>query len=71
MWIMLTDSFYDRVMRRFDRTRSDRLNFDDYVFLCVMLQKLTSVFKEKDRERRGKVTVSYEDFLIMVFDAKV
>lgn len=31
-----------------------------------MLQKLTQVFKEKDTQRRGQVTITYEDFMLMV-----
>jgi hypothetical protein len=60
-----------RSLTRFDRTKKGQIHFDDFVQLCVQLQTLTAVFREKDVGRKGKIIVNYEDFLLMVFQAQL
>lgn len=67
----LSDRFYDMMIVRFDRSHQGRLYFDDYIQLCVMLQTLTSAFREKDIERKGHIRLTYEEFLIMIFNTRI
>ena len=37
------------------------MKFDDFIQCCVTLQTLTEGFKQRDTQRSGVVTLSYED----------
>ena len=65
----LSDNFYQLVMRKYDQDRKGSINFDDFIHLCVTLQKLTNSFRQKDTDTDGIIRVTYEDFLLMVFNA--
>ncbi|CAD5209513.1 unnamed protein product [Bursaphelenchus xylophilus] len=67
----LSDQFYDLLLKKFDRTHSNRIIFDDFIQLCVVLQTLTASFRDKDADRDGFITVHYEEFLQMVFSLKL
>ncbi|PAV80403.1 hypothetical protein WR25_03568 [Diploscapter pachys] len=41
----LSDQFYNLLMMKFDRTHTNRINFDDFIQLCVVLQTLTAAFR--------------------------
>lgn len=58
-------------MLKFDRTHTHRVNFDDFIQLCVVLQTLTASFREKDTDRDGFITVGFEEYLTMVFSSKI
>ncbi|CDW57581.1 Programmed cell death protein 6 [Trichuris trichiura] len=59
--------FYEVLLRKFDRSATGNVKFDDFIHLCVVLQVLTASFRERDTDLDGWVTVSYEEFLTMVF----
>ncbi|EYC28851.1 hypothetical protein Y032_0007g3458 [Ancylostoma ceylanicum] len=67
----LSDQFYNILMLKFDRTHTGRINFDDFIQLCVVLQTLTAAFRDKDTDRDGVITIRYEEFLTMVFSLQM
>uniref|UniRef100_A0A915IUW7 EF-hand domain-containing protein n=1 Tax=Romanomermis culicivorax TaxID=13658 RepID=A0A915IUW7_ROMCU len=67
----LSDPFYGMLMRKFDRSATGNINFDDFVQLCVVLQTLTAAFRQKDADLDGVITIRYEEFLSMVFSLKL
>ncbi|XGW19973.1 hypothetical protein V3C99_003641 [Haemonchus contortus] len=68
----LSDQFYNILMMKFDRTHTGHVNFDDFIQLCVVLQTLTAafrdsnLFRDKDMDRDGIITIRYEEFLTMI-----
>ncbi|XP_065193305.1 sorcin-like [Sycon ciliatum] len=64
----LSMEFCKLCVRRYDRTSATTMKFDDFIQCCVTLQTLTEGFKQRDTQRNGNVTLSYEDFLLMVLD---
>lgn len=67
----LSENFINILLRKFDRTHSGRVIFDDFVQLCVVLQTLTAAFRDKDTDRDGYINIAYEEFLTMVFSLKM
>ncbi|VDM96454.1 unnamed protein product [Thelazia callipaeda] len=67
----LSDRFIDLLMTKFDRTHTHRINFDDFIQLCVVLQTLTAAFRDKDSDRDGFITIGYEEYLFMVFTSQI
>ncbi|KAL3089251.1 hypothetical protein niasHS_006972 [Heterodera schachtii] len=48
-------NFYCTLLRKYDRTMSDRLHFDDFIYLCLVLQQLTTPFRDRDFDQKGKI----------------
>ncbi|XP_064299261.1 programmed cell death protein 6 isoform X2 [Phalacrocorax carbo] len=63
----LSDQFYDILIRKFDRQARGQVAFDDFIQCCVVLQRLTDVFRRYDTDQDGWIQVSYEQYLSMVF----
>ncbi|RLW13061.1 hypothetical protein DV515_00000069 [Chloebia gouldiae] len=63
----LSDQFYDILIRKFDRQGKGQVAFDDFIQCCVVLQRLTDVFRRYDTDQDGWIQVSYEQYLSMVF----
>ncbi|XP_077982459.1 programmed cell death protein 6-like [Glandiceps talaboti] len=65
-----SDYFYDILVRKFDRRGRGDIAFDDFIQCCVVIQTLTQSFQRFDTSRNGQITISYEQFLSMVFSIK-
>ncbi|XP_063594162.1 programmed cell death protein 6-like isoform X1 [Penaeus indicus] len=65
-----SDKFYDVLMQRFDRTGRGGVYFDDFIQCCIVLHTLTQAFSQYDQDRDGVITISYEQFLHMVFSIR-
>ena len=48
------------IVRVFDRTSANTIDFDDFIQVCVMLRTLTDKFRAKDRNQNGFVQLHYE-----------
>ncbi|CAL4071260.1 unnamed protein product, partial [Meganyctiphanes norvegica] len=66
-----SDQFYDVLLKRFDRSNKGVIFFDDFIQCSVVLHTLTAAFSQLDTDRDGFITVSYEQFLQMVFSIRV
>jgi len=66
----LSDSFYELLIRKFDRVNRGSIAFDDFIQCCVVLQTLTSSFRQYDTDQDGWITIAYEQFLTLVFNVK-
>lgn len=43
-----------------------KISLDQYLVICIQIQKFTDEFKQRDSRFSGKVELGYEDFLEMV-----
>uniref|UniRef100_A0A3Q3VV48 EF-hand domain-containing protein n=1 Tax=Mola mola TaxID=94237 RepID=A0A3Q3VV48_MOLML len=64
----LSDHFYGTLIEKFDRQRKGQVAFDDFIQCCIVLQRLTDVFRRYDTDQDGWIQVSYEQYLSMVFN---
>uniref|UniRef100_A0A3B5L7R4 Programmed cell death 6 n=1 Tax=Xiphophorus couchianus TaxID=32473 RepID=A0A3B5L7R4_9TELE len=64
----LSDQFYGTLIEKFDRQRKGQVAFDDFIQCCIVLQRLTDVFRRYDTDQDGWIHVSYEQYLSMVFN---
>ncbi|CAL8398320.1 unnamed protein product [Arctogadus glacialis] len=64
----LSDQFYGTLIEKFDRQRKGQVAFDDFIQCCIVLQRLTDVFRRYDTDQDGWIQVSYEQYLSMVFN---
>ncbi|KAK2193546.1 hypothetical protein NP493_10g05038 [Ridgeia piscesae] len=66
----LSDAFYNLLVRKFDRQGRQTVAFDDFIQCCVVLQTLTSSFRQYDTNQSGVISVGYEQFLTLVFSVR-
>lgn len=61
----LSDRFYDLLIRKFDRSGSAAIRFDDFIQCCIVIQTLTNSFQKFDTNHNGWITIDYEQFLTL------
>jgi len=66
----ISDRIITILMRRFDRTGTGEVRFDDFIQLCTVLRMLTDGFQRHDRNLNGWVDLDYEQFLTLVFSLR-
>ncbi|KAJ8413233.1 hypothetical protein AAFF_G00092290 [Aldrovandia affinis] len=49
----LSDQFYCTLIEKFDRQRKGQVAFDDFIQCCIVLQRLTDVFRRYDTDQDG------------------
>lgn len=67
MGYRLSETFIQITMAKFDPEKRGNLRFDDFIRLCCILNSLTTSFAVHDPQRQGRINVTYEEFLTMVF----
>ncbi|XP_062500675.1 programmed cell death protein 6-like [Corticium candelabrum] len=65
-----SDPFYSTLVRRFDRSGRGSITFDDFIQCCVTVQMLTDAFRNYDTRQTGWITITYEQFLTLIFHQK-
>ncbi|XP_048448635.1 programmed cell death protein 6-like [Rhincodon typus] len=63
----LSDQFYHVLLNKFDRQGRGQVAFDDFIQCCIVLQRLTDLFRRYDTDQDGWIQISYEQYLNMVF----
>lgn len=53
-------------------TRSDAahksISVDQFIVLCVQIQRFTEAFRRKDLQQNGTITINFEDFLAVALE---
>lgn len=39
------------------------MSVDQFIVICVQIQRFTEAFRQRDREMKGSITIGFEDFL--------
>ncbi len=47
----------------YDKGGRGQMSFDLFVQSCIILKRMTDVFKKYDEDRDGYITLSFEEFL--------
>ena len=71
MGYRLSEAFANCVVQRFDYKTRRSLTLDNFIHACVTVKTITDSFSAKDTERRGVITIQYEELLTMVMGSKV
>ncbi|KAL8990359.1 MAG: hypothetical protein Q9177_000969 [Variospora cf. flavescens] len=59
----LSSTFVSLLYRTYEKNDNDRMSFDLFVQSCIVLKRMTDVFKKYDEDRDGYITLSFEEFL--------
>ena len=64
----LSPTFVTMLYRTYDKGGAGRMSFDLFVQSCIVLKRMTDVFKKYDEDRDGYITLSFEEFLTGEWD---
>ena len=59
----LSTNFVHMLYSTYDKGGEGRMSFDLFVQSCIILKRMTDVFKKYDEDRDGYITLSFEEFL--------
>ena len=59
----LSPSFVQLLYSTYDKGGQGKMSFDLFVQSCIILKRMTDVFKKYDEDRDGYITLSFEEFL--------
>ena len=59
----LSSTFVELLFKTYDKSGGNRMSFDLFVQSCIILKRMTDVFKKYDDDRDGYITLSFEEFL--------
>lgn len=69
----LSPKFTQNLFRQYahvSKTRESIMSFDMFVQSCINLKRMTEVFRVRDVQRTGMITLTFEDFLIAVMELR-
>ncbi|VVC40620.1 EF-Hand 1, calcium-binding site,EF-hand domain pair,EF-hand domain [Cinara cedri] len=66
----LNETTVTTMLQKFDRLGKGTVLFDDFIQCCIMLNNLTTAFRQFDTDQDGVVTLHYEQFVGLVFSVK-
>merc|ERR1711963_388264 len=68
MGYRFTPTFVQNILAKYD-SKTRRLTLDNFIVVCVNIQRLTDSFRSRDREMRGQAVMQYEDFIGLALGA--
>lgn len=68
MGYRLSNDFFKILLNKFDNESGKIITIDQFITICILIQNFTEEFKTKDIEKKGAITISYEDYLKILFN---
>jgi Ca2+-binding EF-hand superfamily protein len=69
MGYRFSQPFIDMLAGRFGDKGGKGLPVDGFIMSCILIQKFTEGFRQKDLQQQGVISIAYEDFLSMILTA--
>ncbi|XP_070161193.1 peflin isoform X2 [Polyergus mexicanus] len=63
MGYRLSPAFIEFLIKKSDLRNHQSITVDQFIVLCVQIQRFTEAFRTKDTDQTGTITISFEDFL--------
>lgn len=68
MGFNLSKEFYQFLINKYDPKERKLVTIDQFITICVLVQKFTENFKERDSQMTGYITISFEEYLKLLFE---
>ncbi|ORX85344.1 EF-hand [Anaeromyces robustus] len=67
--LQISDRIVQLLLKKYSRNYDGRtINFDQFINICISLNNITESFRYQDRNKQGKLYLSYEEFLVQVIN---
>ncbi|XP_026758159.2 peflin isoform X1 [Galleria mellonella] len=70
MGFRFTPEFINFLIKRSD-PKDGRVSVDQFIVLCVQIQRFTEAFRVRDTQQNGTVTIAFEDFLNVALSCSI
>jgi len=67
MGYKFTSHFVQNLLAKYD-SGSGKLTMDQFILICVRIQRLTNGFRSRDHAMQGTIILQYEDFIGLALD---
>ncbi|XP_058803461.1 peflin [Phymastichus coffea] len=71
MGYRFTPEFINFLIKRYDGNQNGNVTVDQFIVLCVQIQKFTEEFRRRDTELTGTINIGFEDFLGVALNCDV
>ncbi|XP_045482057.1 peflin-like [Harmonia axyridis] len=71
MGFRFTPQFIRSVVVRSDPKTHSRMTVDQFIIICVQIQRFTEAFRSRDINQQGQITIQFEDFLNVALSCSV
>ena len=71
MGYRFSQQFVDMLSAKFGVKTGAGIPVDGFIMACILIQKFTDGFRQKDAQQQGVITINYEDFLSVILNAWV
>lgn len=63
MGFRFTSEFVKFLLKKCDPQSHRQISVDQFIVLCVQIQRFTEAFRARDKEQKGFISIGFEDFL--------
>jgi len=63
-----SDRFYECIIKKFGGQDDNSIIFDNFLYVCIVLQTATTSFAQYDPGRKGEIKIGYDQFLCSVLN---
>lgn len=63
MGFRFSPEFVKSLIAKSDTTNHRLMSVDQFLVVCVQIQRFTEAFRQRDTERKGVISINFEDFL--------
>lgn len=63
MGFKFSPDFVKFLMAKSDLKNHQQMSVDQFIVVCIQIQRFTEAFRARDAEMKGVISISFEDFL--------
>lgn len=63
MGFRFSPEFVKFLIEKSDPENHKIMSVDQFIVVCVQVQRFTEAFRQRDKEMKGSITIGFEDFL--------
>lgn len=68
MGFRFSPEFIKFLIARSDLKNHQQISVDQFIVVCVQIQRLTEAFRVRDKEMKGSINIAFEDFLTVAIN---
>lgn len=71
MGFRFTPEFISFLVARSDMANKKEISVDQFIVLCVQIQRFTEAFRSRDTQQQGVISIGFEDFLNVALSCSI
>lgn len=71
MGFRFSPNFIRFLVSKSDMKQHKEVSVDQFIVLCVQIQRFTEAFRNRDTQQNGTITINFEDFLTVALDCSL